>query len=149
MKSKTIRFGRAIVLSIFLFTTIFSLPGMEHDLNSIWRGIHIGAGSLLLIASTVHLITNLKWLKSVLSHPGGTLPRRLRLNRTVDLGLVISGAICILTSVHWLIDPRSPVNHLHGINGFVFIVLLGTHMLLHWNWMVNTARQMRQLEMAN
>ena len=46
MKSKPVRFGRAIVLSIFFFVTVFSLFGSHDGSNSGWTNVHIWAGSL-------------------------------------------------------------------------------------------------------
>ena len=148
MKNKPVRFGRAIVLSILFFITLFSLFGTSDTPGErAFNMPHVVAGSLMLIGSFVHLGTNLDWVKAVFSRPASSLKKRTRQNRRTDLGLFISGLICTLTGVLWLIpgasiDLLERWNNLHTMSGLFMIVLLGIHLLLHWNWMVNTARQL-------
>ena len=145
MKSTPVRLGRAIVLSILFFVTIFSLTGLERNPDSIWTAIHSWTGSLLLIGSTVHLLTNLGWIKTVFSKLDGALAKRARQNRRIDLGLFITGFICAVTAVLRLVDPvaMDSMNRLHAMSGLFMIVFLGIHLLLHWPWLVNTIRQLR------
>ena len=102
----------------------------------------------MLVGSAVHLGTNLDWVKAVFSRPAATIKKRIRQNRRTDLGLFISGAICTLTGALWLIPGTRIIllerwNNLHTMSGLFMIVLMGVHMLLHWEWMVKTARQLR------
>jgi len=149
MKSKPVRFGRAIVLSILFLITIFSLFGGPDGTGwSTQNTIHIMAGLLMLVGSAVHLGTNLDWIKAVFSHPAGSHKKRVRHNQRTDLGLFISGAICTLIGALWLIPGTNPDmlerwKGLHTMSGLFMIVLMGLHMLLPWHWMVNTARQLR------
>ena len=112
MKSKPVRFGRAIVLSIFFFVTVFSLLGSHDGSNSGWTNVHIWAGSLMLIGSAVHLATNLDWVRAVFSRPASSLKKRVRQNHRTDLGLFISGTIC--QSVFASYAYMEPYFHIYG-----------------------------------
>ena len=156
MKSKPVRFGRAIVLSIFFFVTVFSLLGSHDGSNSGWTNVHIWAGSLMLIGSAVHLATNLDWVRAVFSRPASSLKKRVRQNHRTDLGLFISGTICALSSVLWLLVPGNGGfaqfgrwSGLHTMSGIFMIVLMGIHLWLHRGWMVKTARQLRTNEIVS
>ena len=148
MKSKSVRFGRAIALSMLFFTTMFSIfPGGSNPTSN-WNTVHIWAGSLLLIGSAVHLGTNLDWVKIVLSRPANTLKKRVLQNRRTDLGLFLSGLVCMVSGGLWLVTREMSTfaerwSNLHTISGLFMIVLLGIHLLLHWDWIVNTTRQLR------
>lgn len=152
MKSKMVRFGRAIVLSVLFFLSIFSLLGGHGNPASGWNTAHIWSGGLLLIGSAVHLGTNLDWVRAVFSRPASTLKKNALRNYRTDLGLMISGMICSLTGLLWLLlSVAGPAllrrwNGLHTLSGIFMIGLLGIHLGLHWNWMVKTARQLRTAE---
>lgn len=150
MKSKPVRFGRAIVLSILFFITIFSLFGGDDGPSSATRNsVHIWAGSLMLIGSAVHLATNLDWIRAVCSRPASGLQKRVRQNRRTNLGLFISGLICTIAGLLWLLLPGATPNllarwsRLHTLSGIFMIVVMGIHLWLHRDWMVKTARQLR------
>jgi len=150
MKSKPVRFGRAIVLSILLFLTVFSLIGAHDNPHSGWSYVHGWTGSLMLIGAAIHLVTNLGWVKVVFSVPAHVLKKRVRQNRFTDLGLFLSGAICTLSGVLWLLVPgdggfrqMERWSEMHTISGIFMIVLLGIHLWLHRSWMANTARQLQ------
>jgi hypothetical protein len=148
MKSKPVRLGRAIALSILFFATMFSLFPGDGNPTLNWNTVHIWAGSLLLIGSAVHLGTNLDWVRAVFSRPTSNLKKRVRQNRRTDLGLFISGLVCTVTGAFWLVSREISTfaerwSNLHTMSGVFMIVLLGIHLLLHWDWMVNTARQLR------
>ena len=66
MKSKPVRFGRALVLTMLTFITLFSLFGGASEAGTP-KTVHIVAGSLMLVGSAVHLATNLDWVKAVFS----------------------------------------------------------------------------------
>jgi hypothetical protein len=139
-----------MVLSILFSITLFSLFGGDDQAEKVAQNtVHIVAGSLMLIGSAVHLGTNWDWVKAVFSRPANSFKKRLRQNRHTDLGLFISGLICAFTGILWLLLLGANPNilerwyNLHTMSGIFMIVLLGIHLLLHWGWMVNTARQLR------
>jgi hypothetical protein len=150
MKSKPVRFGRAIVLSTMFFLTVFSLFGGHDGAGSETRNmVHIWAGSLMLIGSAVHLATNLDWIRAVFSRPAHSFKKRVRRNRRTNLGLFISGLICTVAGLLWLLFPGATPNllvrwsRLHTMSGIFMIVLMGIHLWSHRDWIVNTARQLR------
>jgi hypothetical protein len=142
MKTLPARFINAIVLSILFFLTAFSLIGVEHDSTSFWTDVHIWAGSLMLIGAAVHLMTNLDWVRAVFSRPSKSLNLQTRRNKRTDLGLFVTGSICAATGFRLLFAPLHHLNHLHTMSGMFMLLLMLTHLALHWQWLVNTIRHL-------
>ena len=151
MKTKSVRFGRAIVLSMLFNTCIASLMIGERSQPSVWNDVHIWSGMLLLTGAAVHLGTNWDWVKSVFSCPGPDLKQRLRRLRCTDLWLFISGGVCTVAGLAWLVPGKMPEivslwAGLHRITGIIMILVLVVHLIQHWNWMVQTARWMQDTQ---
>ena len=151
MKSKPVRFGRAIVLSMLLITCIVSLMIGERGQQSIWNDVHIWSSALLLTGAAVHLGTNWDWVKSVFSRPASELKQRIRNLRRTDLWLFISGGLCTIAGLAWLVPGKEMAvverwAGLHRLAGMIMILVMVIHLLQHWNWMVQTARWMRDTQ---
>lgn len=144
MNNQMPRLVRAIVLSILFFVTLFSLAGSERGANPAWVSVHSWAGGLMLLGSVGHLVSQRKWIRAVFSRPAKELARRVRRNRNTDLGLAISGAICAVTALVWVLVPaaRESLDRPHTMSGLVMVLLIGVHLLLHWRWLVNTLRKL-------
>ncbi|HNT26215.1 MAG TPA: hypothetical protein PKM21_17745 [Anaerolineales bacterium] len=142
MKSKTVQFFRSMILSALFVVSTFSLIGVESHPDSGWTAIHVVTGSLLVLGSAVHLMSNRAWVKAVNRRPVGSLSRGVRRLWHTNLGLLIAGAICALTGVLWLVSPALQLNRLHTLSGLLMIVLLFIHLILHFRWLVNTIRQL-------
>ncbi|MBN1535815.1 MAG: hypothetical protein JW908_03705 [Anaerolineales bacterium] len=142
MKNNPFQMISIALLSVLFFTTIFTLTGVENNSNAANVSVHTWAGALLLIGAAVHLKHKSTWIKSVLSRPTKTLPRRTRQNRAVALGMVIMGVMCTLTGVLGWISPIERITRLHTFSGVVMIFLIGAHMLLHWSWLIRNIRQL-------
>lgn len=142
MKSKTVQFFRSMFLSALFVVSTFSLIGVERSPDSGWTAVHVVAGSLLVLGSAVHLLSNRAWVKAVCHRPVGTLSRGVRRLWHTNLGLLIAGVICALTGVLWLVSPILRLNRLHTLSGLLMIVVLFIHLILHFRWLVNTIRQL-------
>jgi len=142
MKKNSYQLISATVLSILFFTTLFSLLGVEISPNSGSSSIHAWAGSLLLIVAAIHFHHKIAWIKSVISRSTQPHPKRIRQNRNIDLSMAITGAICASTGLIGLVYPIVQIARVHTISGLLMILLIGIHMLLHWNWMVSNVRQL-------
>lgn len=149
MKNKTVRFGRAIVLSILFITCIVSLIGVEGGQDSTWNDVHVWSGVLMLIGAAIHLGTNWDWVKAVLSHPLRELKQRIGRLRRTNLWLFVSGLLCMIAGLAWMVpgDSLELVRrwaNLHRLTGIIMILMLAIHLIQHWNWFVKTARWIRE-----
>ncbi|MFZ6031443.1 MAG: hypothetical protein ACOYYS_27340 [Chloroflexota bacterium] len=140
MKSKTVRFGRAMVLSILFLLTVLSLPAGHGSAASGWNLVHCWAGALLLIGSAVHLGAHRDWVRAAFSRPAASLQPQARTNRRVDFGLLLAGAFCAASGA---LHAQAFWSRLHTLSGIVMIVLVAMHLWLHRQWMANAAQQMR------
>ena len=150
MNDNSFKFGKSMVMSALFFVTVFSLMGGGRGQSSVWDTVHIWAGALMLISSATHLIFNCKWIKSVFSRPARELSPHVRRLRSSNLWLFISGSVCTLAGAAWLL-PLAPSaiqrwGALHRLSGMMMIVMMGVHLLLHWNWLVGTVQQMLKPE---
>ena len=141
MDSYVTKFVRAMLMSALVFTTIFSIAGRDISLSGQANPLHTWAGALLLVVTGFHTLSNRKWLTAVFSKPAGTLSRRLRWLRRINLGMMLFWTMNAATSVIMLFhrDAAIPhqLAHLHHVSGELFILTIGLHMLLHWKWLVN------------
>jgi hypothetical protein len=149
MKSRPVRFGRAIALSILFFTCVISLIIGEPGVKSVWNTIHIWSGSFLILGAVIHLGTNWDWVKAASLHPTRKLKQRVRRLRRTDLWLFVSGGLCTIAGVAWMIPETtfgsaSCLFGLHRLTGIIMILTMVVHLAQHWNWMVQTARWMRE-----
>lgn len=147
MNHKTVKFGRAMILSVLFFVSIFSLALAEDGASSTWNTVHVWSGALMLAGAGVHLMNNMRWVKAVFSRPARQLQRRVRRLRHTNLILFISGGLCTLAGIIWLLPGLSPASlqswaGLHRLSGMLMILALGIHLLLHWGWLVATVRQL-------
>jgi hypothetical protein len=152
MKNKTVRFGRAIVLSILLITCIISLVGVEDGQESTWNDVHVWSGFLMLVGAAVHLGTNWDWVKAVLSQPVRELKLRIRRLCRTNLWLFISGWLCTIAGLAWLVPGNSLEivgrwTKLHRLTGIIMILILVIHLIQHWNWFLKTARWIRESQL--
>jgi hypothetical protein len=151
MKCKTVRFGRAIVLSILFIICSVSLIGVNSGQESTWNKIHIWSGMFMLVGAAVHLWTNWDWVKTTFSRPAQTMKQRIHCLRRTNLWLFISGTLCTIAGLAWMVFGRSLEAAerwatLHRLTGIIMILALVIHLVQHWNWFVKTARSMRETQ---
>jgi hypothetical protein len=143
MKSKRFRLILSMLIGILFAVTIASLFGIERNTSSVWRSAHMGAGALTLAGSFLHLAVNRVWIRTVFSKPAKSLPRDVRRNRDIDLGMIVSGLVVGITGFIYALNPQLiGLERLHTLGGLIFIVLTLAHMLLHGKWMRAAMRQM-------
>lgn len=117
-----------------------------------WVQIHVAASLGLLLGLGIHLIWHWAWIKAAYKPTVQRKPKPIRRNRIVDLGLfVVFALICLSGMVIWLGGDVDNVTllglsyevwqHLHGIAAIVMLGLTIIHLVLHWRWIVTTARR--------
>jgi hypothetical protein len=117
-----------------------------------WVQIHAAAGLSLLLGLGVHFVWHWDWIKAAFKPSVQRKSRPIRCNRTVDAGLFVAFAlICLSGVVMWLGGDVDSVTllglssevwqHLHGIAAIVMLGLTIIHLVLHWKWIVTTARR--------
>ena len=142
MNKRIFRLIEVIILNISFALTVLALFMNGHNTTPFWSNVHIIAGGLMLMTSLLHLITHASWLRSVLSRPLHSLSRETRRNRNVDFALIFMGLLCGLSGWLQVLTSVEALGHLHAISGFLMILLLFIHMLLHQRWMVNQIRSL-------
>ena len=104
-----------------------------------------------MAAVVIHLLLNWEWIAAVTRRFFGKLAARARLNYILNLLLFIDGALIMLTGI--MISEAAlpalglhvPLNFvwrpLHDATANLFILLLGLHTALHWDWIVRTVKR--------
>jgi hypothetical protein len=144
-----------VILGILLLITLISL--LPHEINRsapdvpAWNLLHEICGTLMLAISAIHLVLHWDWVKAVVLrrtlHPAKTVRR----NRTTDLWLFAIAVSCAVTGITvWALPGILPAplglalnewRDLHNWAGTAMFVILGTHLTLHWKWIVSQFRR--------
>ncbi len=140
MNVKKFRLINAIMLYILFALTLLSIFLSEHGTSNITINLHVGIGSLLMLASILHLGIHLPWIRNVFSRSKNSLSLETRRNRRVGLSLIFIGLICATSGWMQLVFPPGIWHRIHAASGFLMIMLLFIHMLLHHSWTVNQIR---------
>jgi hypothetical protein len=117
----------------------------------VWRTLHYGAGTLMIIGSMWHLRWHWSWIKTnVLRYPRN-VNRPARVNRRVNIGLfalfALSGVSGLVIWLMELIDlshlvlPFSGWYHGHTITGLLMFLLLLVHLVYHRKWLVGMVKR--------
>ncbi len=104
-----------------------------------------------MAAVVTHLLLNWQWISVVTRRFFSKLATRARLNYILNLLLFIDGVLIMLTGVMISeavlpsLGLRVPLNFawrpLHDATANLFILLLGLHTALHWDWIVRTVKR--------
>jgi hypothetical protein len=104
-----------------------------------------------MAAIITHLLLNWQWIAVVTRRFFSKLATRARLNFVLNLLLFIDGVLIMLTGVMISeavlpsLGVRVPLNFayrpLHDATANLFILLLGLHTALHWDWIARTVKR--------
>ena len=104
-----------------------------------------------MAAMMTHMLLNWQWIVAVMRRFFGKLAIRPRINYVLNLILFIDGVLIMLTGI--MISefampalgiqlPRGFVwRSLHDTTANLFVILLGLHTALHWDWIVNAIKR--------
>jgi hypothetical protein len=130
-----------------------------------WVDIHDWLGLVMLLGVIIHFVLHWRWLNCVLDRFLGKLARQARINFSLDAGLFLTFIVTGVSGlVPWLILPgggyqggRNPFYNatLYGLSRhqwtdihlWVSLAMMGViaiHLVLHWRWIVCTARRYAQ-----
>lgn len=141
MKNNSSKLMKAGIQSLVFFTMIFALL-IDTQPESLSANIHAVTGALLLITSTVHLLSFRKWMKSVSSHIAKSQSLKPFLSWIFTVCMCIFGTVTGISGILRLINPIERIIRIHSISGCLLIILIGIHMLMHWNWLIANLRQL-------
>jgi hypothetical protein len=122
--------------------------------NPSWTGLAVHEWLCVTAAVPLlfHLVVNWEWVVQVASRFGERLRAMPRLNLVVDAGLfvavvsvMVSGLMvsqAIAGAMGLVIVPDSTWVRVHAWSADATIALLLTHFILHWRWVVSTARRL-------
>jgi hypothetical protein len=125
------------------------------ELNT-WRHIHPLSVALVGAGVIVHLLWHWKWVKAAF-RPGAK-PQQVNINRLLDVLLFITFCLVMLSGLGSHGESHAAaralarldvvqVDPLHGVAGIGMMVIVGVHQVLHWKWIVTTARRTLGIEM--
>lgn len=101
-----------------------------------------------LAAILIHLLLNWDWIAQVTTRLLGGVSPRSRINYILNWLLFMDGILIMLSGI--LISKHAipafglhlPMNfawrQLHDMSANLFLLILGLHTALHWNWIANT-----------
>ncbi len=157
------------VLLFIVFGTIISSSFVldNHDPNLIlwgltrptWVVVHAVSALAMLAGLAIHLGWHWDWIKAAFKRASRPKPTRVRRNRTVDLwlfGLLV--LMCLSGLLIWPMAGKlaegNPLGNavtfglachdwkfLHAWSAVIMLIFMIVHLVLHWNWIVLTARR--------
>jgi len=130
-----------------------------------WVDLHNWVGLAMLVGVSLHLILHWRWIVCVIQRFFSKLAGQARVNFSLDSVLFVFFFLTMLSGlVAWLVLPsggyrggRNPFfnatlfglsrhnwNDLHLWAGLVMLSIVILHLILHWQWIVCTARRYAQ-----
>ena len=113
--------------------------------------IHEWLATALITVLIVHLLLNWDWIVQISRRFNGKMKGQSRINYILNWLLFIDGTI-IMLSGFMISESLLPAlgiqlpqsfawRSLHDLSANLFLVLLGMHTALHWNWIVDTFKR--------
>ena len=118
------------------------------DPHSSGLAIHEWLSLSMLAAMTVHLLLNWDWIVQITSRFLGKLGGLNRINYILNWLLFVDGTLIMISGI-MISESALPLLGIHLPQGFgwrrlhdmsanLFLLMLGIHTALHWNWISNT-----------
>lgn len=136
-----------LTIDVILFLAF--LIAMEPRSSGI--AIHEWLAALLLAVVMIHLLLNWDWIAQITRRFLGRLNNQSRLNYILNWLLFVDGTVIMLSGfmisevVLPLLGIRLPRDFawrsLHDLSANLFLLLLGLHTALHWNWVVDACKR--------
>ena len=127
---------------------IFAAFLIAMDPRSSGLALHEWLTLSMLAAMTVHLLLNWDWIVQITSRFLGKLRGLNRVNYILNWLLFVDGTLIMISGIMIsevalpLIGIKLPQGfgwrRLHDMSANLFLLMLGVHTALHWNWIVNT-----------
>ncbi len=136
-----------LVIDVILFSAF--LITMEPRSSGI--AIHEWLATSLLAVVMIHLLLSWDWIVQITRRFFGKTNNQSRLNYLLNWLLFMDGTVIMLSG--FLISeavlpffgislPRNFAwRSLHDLSANLFLLLLGLHTALHWNWIVDTLKR--------
>jgi hypothetical protein len=131
--------------------TIFIGFLIAMDPHSTGLAIHEWLATALIAALVVHLLLSWDWVTQITHRFLGRLNNQSRLNYILNWILFIDGTVIMLSgfmiseSLLPFLGIQLPRNFawrsLHELSTNLFLILLGLHTALHWNWVVDAFKR--------
>ncbi|WP_319419858.1 DUF4405 domain-containing protein [Pleurocapsa sp. FMAR1] len=131
-------------LGIFLLSIVLSAPLVTGIAAHEWLSI------IFIIPIVTHLLLHWRWIVNVTRRFFLTLPRETRFNHFWDVllfvvmtliifsGLLVSQEALPFLGISIKVDPFWQA--IHNITANLFLILLGIHIAMHWNWLLRVLR---------
>lgn len=113
--------------------------------------IHEWLATSMLAVLVVHLLLSWDWIVQITRRFFSTVNLQTRINYILNLLLFIDGSLMMLSgfmiseSLLPYLGIELPRNFawrgLHDLSANLFLVLLGLHTALHWNWIVDNVKR--------
>ncbi len=113
--------------------------------------IHEWLATSLIAVLIVHLLLSWDWIVQITRRFIGRVNRQSRINYILNWSLFIDGTVIMLSgfmiseSLLPALGIHLPRNFawrgLHDLSANLFLVLLGLHTALHWNWIVDAFKR--------
>jgi len=148
LKTKT-RSQTKIKLLVDLGILIGFLIAMEPRSRGL--AVHEWLATSLIAVLVIHLLLSWDWIVQITRRFMGRVNRQARINYILNWLLFIDGAILMLSgfmiseAVMPALGIQLPRNFawrgLHELSSNLFLILLGLHTALHWNWIVDAFKR--------
>lgn len=128
-----------VIVFVLLFNKMAVVPMTFHEI----------AGLFLGVAFIIHIVLNFKWVKQVtLKLFDRKINLRTKFGYIIDVLLLVCFIIAIITGILMskVVFPNFRVNSsinfkmIHISISYIALLLVGIHIGLHWNWIVNVLK---------
>ena len=133
-------------LGTFVTLLVVSAPRATGDTIHEWLALALGG------AIVMHLLLNWNWIVEVTSRLFAKSAKNSLINYVLNWSLFASGVMVMLSglmiskSVLPFFGLSLPMNtswkQLHELSTNIIMILMGLHIALHWNWIVNMFKRM-------